>query len=398
MAKSHWKINIAMLWFSQLLIMAGFSAMIPFISLFIKNELGITEQAQLAKYISAFSFFGTLGYVIFIPIWGMLGDKFGIKPMLLRGTFVTCIIFPMMGYVKTPEMLIFLRFISASCAGTTAASTTMLARTTPDSHQGFALGLLSTAVWGGSMLGNFIGGIIIHKYTYMHAFWLCGVLYFIAGFSVLFTNDDMELVSKAKNAVAKSRNWFANFTPSIWLMLLLFFILGFIRTVETPYIALRVEEMTSKEEAEYWTGIISAIVCIGAIIAGASAGSLADRYPPIVLLCPIFVISIVAMAMQGWGMNPVFFAASRTLLYVSAGGIQPIIQRTLSSITPKNRRGTVFGAASGLSSVGTMLAAVVGGVSYALIGVHNTFYVAALFYILAFPVFFVIIRRLDKSN
>ena len=397
--KSHWKINIAMLWFSQLLIMAGYSAMVPFISLFIKNELGITDQAALAKYISAFSFFGTLGYVIFCPIWGMLGDKFGIKPMLLRGTFVTAPIFAMMGYVKSPEMLIFLRFITASCAGTTAASNIMVVRTTPENRQGFALGLLSTAIWGGAMLGNFIGGLIIHKYTYLHAFWLCAVMYFIAGFAVIFTNDDMNpdsLLKKAVDTAAKS--WRANFTLPIWLMLLLFLILGLIRNIETPYLALRVEEMTSKEEADYWTGIISAIVCIGAIIAGASAGTLADRYPPIVLICPIFIVSIIAMTMQSFGNSPIYFAASRTLLYVAAGGIQPVIQRTLSAITPKERRGTVFGASSSISSVGTMLAAVIGGVCYAAIGIRGTFLTAAASYLVAFPIYFAIIRVLTRSK
>ena len=397
--KSHWKINIAMLWFSQLLIMAGYSAMIPFISLFIKNELGVTNQAELAKYISAFSFFGTLGYVIFCPIWGMLGDKFGIKPMLLRGTFVTAPIFALMGYVKSPEMLIFLRFITACCAGTTAASNIMVVRTTPDSHQGFALGLLSTAIWGGAMLGNFIGGVIIHKYTYLHAFWLCGVMYFIAGFAVIFTNDDMELSSKLKKAVdTVVRGWRTNFTLPIWLMLLLFLLLGLIRNIETPYLALRVEEMTSREQAEYWTGIISAIVCIGAIIAGASAGSLADRYPPIVLICPIFIVSIIAMVLQSFGKSPLFFAASRTLLYITAGGIQPVIQRTLTTITPKERRGTVFGASSSVNGIGTMLAAVIGGICYAHIGIRGTFLTAAVLYFLAFPVYFIIIRILSKPR
>ena len=103
----------------------------------------------------------------------MLGDKFGIKPMLLRGTFVTAPIFAMMGYVKSPEMLIFLRFITASCAGTTAASNIMVVRTTPENRQGFALGLLSTAIWGGAMLGYVIGGVLIHYFNYEIAFWIC---------------------------------------------------------------------------------------------------------------------------------------------------------------------------------------------------------------------------------
>ena len=86
--KSSWKLNLVMLWFSQLLVMAGFSAMIPFIPLFLKDELMVTDKHDLALYITLFNFFGTMAYAIFVPIWGFLSDRFGVKPMLLRGTFV----------------------------------------------------------------------------------------------------------------------------------------------------------------------------------------------------------------------------------------------------------------------------------------------------------------------
>ena len=166
--KSAWKLNLVMLWFSQLLVMAGYSAMIPFIPLFLKDELHVIDKHDLALYITLFNFFGTMAYSIFVPIWGFLSDRFGVKPMLLRGTFVTAFIYPCMGYVSTPGMLVFLRFATAACAGTTSASQTMIARTTPDNKQGFALGLLSTAIWGGSMLGNVVGGLIIHYYNYLY--------------------------------------------------------------------------------------------------------------------------------------------------------------------------------------------------------------------------------------
>ena len=72
---------------------------------------------------------------------------------------------------------------------TTAASQIMVARNTPDERQGFAQGVLSTAIWGGAMLGNVIGGLIIDGYGYRAAFWFCGILYFFAGFAILLTHD-----------------------------------------------------------------------------------------------------------------------------------------------------------------------------------------------------------------
>ena len=115
-----WKKNLILLWLSQLAVMSGFSAMIPFIPLFIKNRFGITDEGNIAYYVSYFNFFGTMAYAIFCPIWGVLSDRFGVKPMLLRGTFVTSWMFPLMAYVPGPGWLIFLRFLTAACAGSRA--------------------------------------------------------------------------------------------------------------------------------------------------------------------------------------------------------------------------------------------------------------------------------------
>ena len=82
-----WKRNLIMLWASQFMIMSGFSAMVPFVPLYFKNGLNITEKGELAFYVTMFNLCGSLAYAIFLPIWGKLSDRFGVKIMLLRGTF-----------------------------------------------------------------------------------------------------------------------------------------------------------------------------------------------------------------------------------------------------------------------------------------------------------------------
>ena len=91
-SESYWKINLAMLLASQILIMCGFSAMNPFIGLFIKEKLAGGSDAVLATGIALYSFFGDMGYALFNPVWGKLSDRFGVKPMLLRGTFLSCLL------------------------------------------------------------------------------------------------------------------------------------------------------------------------------------------------------------------------------------------------------------------------------------------------------------------
>lgn len=398
---NYWMVNLICLWFSQILVMAGFSALIPFIPLFITQQLGITDKVQVATAVSLFGFFGSMAYAIFCPIWGKLSDRFGVKPMLIRGTFVTCFIFPLMGYVKeisnaisgiipfvsTVGMLIFLRFLSAACAGTTAASQVMIVRTVPDDKQGFALGSLTTSVWGGSMLGNVIGGLIINNYGFLASFWFCGILYLFAGIAILFTRDNPIRLKPAPKRIRQHgiRNFLPSFTNAVWIMMVLFLLMGTVRSLEAPYIALKVKELAGAEKAAYWTGIVSAFVCIASVISGVVSGWLSDRYSPKMILFPALSISAVALVLQGMANNLVLFALARSLLYIAAGGFHPVLQKVLSLVTPKRKRGAVFGFSSCMNSSGVMLAALLGGYIYMQTTINGVFYVTAAAQLISLP-------------
>ena len=382
----YWKMNLAMLWISQLIILAGFQALGPFIPLYMEKGLGVVTEKDQAVYVAMFHFFGTLAYCIFNPIWGRLSDRYGAKLMLLRGTFVTAFLFPIMGYVKSPEMFIFLRFLTAACAGTTAISNMMVVRNTPNERQGFALGLLATAIWGGSMLGNVCCGFIIHYFGYRESFWICGIMYFLAGFAVLFTRDDAVKYIPPKEK--KAFSWkaiFPQLSKEIWIILILFIMIGFIRYFEIPYIAIKIRDITGLETAEYWTGIIGAFVYLGAVISGAGIGYLADRFPAKKLLIPIFLFSIIGLLMQGYARSLWMFGSGRVLLYIAAGGLPSVIQKMLSQITPQEKRGSAFGLSSTFNGIGLLLATCVSSTTLVLVGCNGVFYTAAALFLIAMP-------------
>lgn len=397
--KVSWKLNLAMLWFSQLVIMAGFQALIPFIPLFIKNELGITDETDLAIAVSAFNFFGTMAYAIFNPVWGVLGDRFGEKPMLLRGTFLTGLIFPLMAYSPSVFILVLLRFISAGCAGTTAASQTMIARNTPDEHQGFALGVLTTAIWGGAMLGSVIGGLLIHYFDYTVAFWGCGIMYIAGGISILFTSDgEIRKVHVQPHNNRKHRSWknlLPQFSHAVWIMLFLFLLMGVVRNFEIAYIALKIETLTSAKTAALWTGITSAVVCAAAIISGVISGYLVDRLPAGKILIPAMTVAALSLAFQAFSWNLWCFAIGRVLLYTAAGGLQPVLQKILSSVTPQRKRGSVFGFASSSQCTGGMVAAAASGFAMNWVGISGVFYTAAILAIISLPIF---LRGIERAT
>ena len=401
----HWKWNLFLMWSSQLLILGGFAAVMPFIPLFMKNELGLTDEHILGVWVSTFNFFGSCAYAIFCPIWGALSDRFGVKPMLLRGTFGTALIFPLMGYVHHAWLLVLLRFLSAACAGTTAASQTLLVKNTPENKQGFALGVLSTAIWGGTMLGNVVGGLVVHYYGYKFAFTACGIMYFLAGFIVLLAHEDFKPVVKTASPGRSGAHrhfigfrGLPQFTTAVWMLLGIMLFTGFARYFEIPYLAMLVEKIVGGAKAAYWTGIICGAVAVGALLSGMLTGYLSDRVKPLYILVPSMGISVATMLIQAATSNLWVFGVSRTLMYLAAGGTVSVIQKLLSAATPKRKRGKVFGFCTTANGVGIMLSTVAaGGVIY-VTGVRGVFYTAAFLLLLLIPCYMAVFRRIMRQR
>ena len=383
----NWKLNIFLMWITQLLVMTGFDASMTFIPLLFRDNFGLVEQAQRGVYVSVFNFAGFLAYAMFCPIWGSLSDRFGVKIMLLRGSFVTCFFFPMMGYVTQPWMLIALRFITAACAGTTAAANILLVKTVPDKKLGFALGVLGTAIWGGAVLGNVIGGIIVDLWGYKVTFWACGILYFIAGLFTLLVQDAPSApASSAEISGKKKKSIIPTFTVGVIVMLSVMLFYNFVRRFETPYVAMLVELITGPEKAAFWTGIAGACTCIGAVLSGVVIGYLSDRMEPQKIIIPSLTLAAILLLISALTKNLIVFTASRTLMFFFAGSLFPVLQKILSAATPQRKRGAVFGWSTTFNNIGAMLSTVFSGWVISISDARGVFIAAAILTVILLPV------------
>lgn len=389
----NWRLNIALMWITQLFVMTGFDAAMPFIPQLLRDNFNMVDQAQRGVCVSIFTFAGFLAYAVFCPIWGTLSDRFGVKIMLLRGFFVTCFLFPLMGYVSEPWMLISLRFLTAACAGTTAAANILLVKTVPENRTGFALGLLGTAIWGGSVLGQVLGGIVVDLYGYKVTFWACGILYAASGILTLFASDSKTanpvpppLNSKAAKIHRYRKGVLPGFTYGVWVMMLVMLFYNFVRRFEIPYVSMLIELITGPEKAVFWTGIIGAVSCIGAVLSGAIIGYLADRLKPQTIIVPSLIVSTILLVLNAVSQDLVTLAVTRTMLFFFAGSLFPILQKLLAAATPVRKRGKVFGWSTTFNNVGGMFSTMFSGWVIFLFGTRGVFFAAATLTLILVPV------------
>ncbi|MDQ6721715.1 MAG: MFS transporter [Candidatus Dormibacteraeota bacterium] len=137
----------------------GFSFAFPFMSIFISQDLGVRPGHDLDLWTAAAGSVSGLSMAIASPIWGILGDRFGRKPMLLRSMVGGGLTVGLIYFVQSPEQLVILRFLQGATSGTVAAATALVAVETPRNRVGWSLGVVTSAVALGSAVGPVIGGL-----------------------------------------------------------------------------------------------------------------------------------------------------------------------------------------------------------------------------------------------
>ena len=395
-----WKRNLACIWFGQILAMAGTSMVIPFIPLFLREKLGFVDEAERALAVSLFSSVGLLSFCLSNPVWGAVADRYGRKLMLLRAYFVTGITFPAMYFMPGWGALMVMRFISSAFSGTVSAAQTLVAVTTPDKHQGFALGTLSTAFWSGNMLGMVAGGVVVHYFGYMTAFLTCGAMFLTGGFLTLFFVQENFVPPEIPVGKEKKswKNLLPDFDVAVWVVLGMMFVFPLARRCDEPFLALLVELIGGVERAALNTGWVAALAAAGGIISGVVFGHLSDRCKPVVLAVPALAAGGGFMLLQATAESLYVLGAARFLVFFAIGGLEPIFLAMLSHTVKKEQRGSAFGWGASIRMFGGMFGAIIGGCVIAWLGTRGVFAFAGCLMFVLIPLVVWAIKTVQKRN
>ncbi|HKW59731.1 MAG TPA: MFS transporter [Candidatus Dormibacteraeota bacterium] len=147
------------MWFAEFTAIFGFSFAFPFLPIFLHHDLGVAAGRDLDLWTAAAASSSGLSMAVASPIWGVLGDRLGRKPMLLRSMLGGAITVGLIFFAQNPTELLVLRFLQGATSGTVAAATALVAAETPRTRVGLALGVVSSAVALGGAIGPVVGGL-----------------------------------------------------------------------------------------------------------------------------------------------------------------------------------------------------------------------------------------------
>lgn len=393
----NWKKNLWVVWLSQFLAMIGFGCCMPFIPLFLRDQLGIANDQLRGFYVSVYYFSGMASLCIATAVWGILADRFGRKLMLLRASYAAALFYPLFALAPNIYVLLVIRFICSFLAGTVNPAQTLLVATTPQEKHGFVLGTFSTSIWGGNMVGFMTGGLVVHYFGYTAAFMTCGAIYLLSGLLIHIFAEE-HFVRPVRTADKKKPTLRGSFTPGILWLMLMFLLMGLGRRIEEPFVAMQVEVVNGKTGAAFYTGIASAAAALGGVISGILIGKLCDRHPPKKLAIPIIAVSALATLWQAYSSGVYSFIAARFLTYLAAGGIQPIFQVMLSRIITPETRGTYFGWSNSVNTAGGILCTFISAPLALFSSVRIIFAAGAMIIALMLPLMFPTARACAKEE
>ncbi len=149
------KQSLFILTFVLFVVMLGYGIVIPILPFYIENMgAGGTELGLLVASYAVMR-------LIFGPIWGILSDRFGRKPILMIGIFGYAITMFWFGLATQLWMLFAARILSGILSSATAPTTmAFIGDSTSESERSGGMGLLGAAGGIGTILGPVLGGFL----------------------------------------------------------------------------------------------------------------------------------------------------------------------------------------------------------------------------------------------
>jgi DHA1 family multidrug resistance protein-like MFS transporter len=376
----HWKRNLAVLCFAQLVTMIGFSGYNPFVPYYMM-ELGAGTYAEATSWLAAFNSGSAIAMMIASPIWGALADRHGRRLMLIRATLAGCLFTFLMGIVQSPMQLVVLRLVQGVFSGTVAAAVTLVATETPEENLGSSLGIMQTAQFVGQSIGPLLGGVTADALGYRRVFWISSALMLVSVITIIFlvresprprptTRERRTGIRGGALAALANRN----------TMVLVLTLAGnsFALAVLSPVLSLYIKSLVGDvPNLGTIAGSVMSVTAFTSSVSAVALGRLADKIgQKRVLIACVVGVALVHVP-QSMVTHPNQLLWLRAIQGVFMGGVMPTANALLAYATPSARRGAVFGFSNSASAGGRALGPALGAAVSNTWGMGSSFLLTA---------------------
>jgi len=312
------------------------------------------------------------------PIWGVLGDRYGRKPMLLRSMIGGAITVGLIFFVRSPTELLILRLLQGATSGTVAAATALVAAETPRTRVGWALGVVTSAVALGGAIGPVVGGLAGAAFGLRLVFLGGGVLLLLSTVPVFFIVRESPLRPRVGPQLG-TLNLIRQRPGAVRALSVLIGAQGLVSVCNSAtqqLVVLRLLDMLTSGVAAV-TGVAFGLAGVASSAAAIFYTQVTRRFGYVRTTATASVMVAVAVSLIGVAPWVAVVVAGVALNGLFSGVVIPATASMIGLETPPEAQSTVFGANASSVALGFSIGPAIGGGVAATAGVPAALIVIA---------------------
>ncbi|WHY20304.1 MFS transporter [Paenibacillus sp. G2S3] len=377
-----WKRNLIVLWVGVFFCSTAYSISIPFLSIFLSDELGVTNHLEIWSGVS----FGItfLASALISPYWGSLADKYGRKPMLIRSGFSLAALYLINYFVHDPYVFLIVRVLQGLLAGFVPAAIAMVATNTPENRTGYALSIMSTAGATGSIIGPLIGGVVSFYTSNRVAFLFSAGIVLVSALIATFFAKEENFDRSAPRSHVSDDIKEARSNRAFMTLLSLAGISTFSVMILEPLIPIHLLDMgIAKSSASLSSGIVFSAVGIATVLMAPQWGRIGSRKGFGMILFIGLIGGGIGNILQFFVTGYVEFAVLRFAYGLFYAGVLPSVNAMIVQVIEPGFRGRAFGLNQAASQLATMAGPIIGGLLGAFIQIRWVFVINGVMLLVA---------------
>lgn len=280
----------------------------------------------------------------FVPMWGVLADRHGRKPLIVRSFAVEAVACAVMALAPNIWVFTIGRMLTGLALGNTGLMFASISERAPRARVGLAIALVTGAQPLGGVLGSLVGGFVVSAFGIVALWWFDGLL--IATLFVVLllfyhepfvpkpTPHIFEMVRGALRDVVT--------TPIV----VKYFVFSFLATCgyffAYPYLSTRLIEIAPGADVGATIGVVFGIAGIATLIGTPFWGTLADKFGHARLLPLVTFLTAFAYFPLFFASNVVQFTLGYFVLSAFSPAINGLTFATIGLSTPPARRNAVM--------------------------------------------------------
>lgn len=370
---AYWKRNLVISLLGSFTTIVAMTLLLPFLPLYVE-ELGVSDHAAIVQW-SGIAYGATfLAAACVAPIWGRLGDIYGRKLMLVRASLGMTIAISLMGMAGSVWQLVALRLFVGLAGGYASGSMVLVATQTPKDRSAWALGVLSSGIMAGNLVGPLIGGALPPIIGIRGTFLAAGGMIFFAFLATTFLIKEEKSAAR-KQAAKASGGWksIPDKRPVVAMLatgLLLMLANMSIEPIITVYVA---QIVPDQGQVTMISGIVMSAAALGSILSASRLGKLADRIGHWPVIAGALAIAGLLLIPQAFVNASWQLIGLRFLMGLALGGLLPCITAVIRHSVPDSAAGSILGLSISSQYVGQVAGPVLGGFVGGHIGMPAVF-------------------------